>query len=112
MRRERGHRRRLGIDEPVGRGPAPDPPSRARAERAPEVRVRVEQVARRPDGRVGIGGEERREQRQVVLGLVDRVGGFSGAGQPSRAAAARSARFARSSKPGSRPSAARSTSSA
>ena len=45
-----------------------------------------------------------------MLGLIDRLAGSDGAGQPSRAVVAVSARRSSSAKSGSRPSAARTSS--
>ena len=66
----------VGIDEPVGRRPAAEPAPGTRPERAGEVRVGRQQVGRGARRRLGIGREQRRQECQVVLRLVDRVLGL------------------------------------
>src|SRR5206468_9653832 len=75
MIRERLAGERVRVDEPVGRSPAPEPAPAAGAERAAEVDVRVEAVARAAVGGRRVGVAEPGEQREVVLRLVDRVRG-------------------------------------
>ena len=83
---ERCLRERIGIDQTVGVGPSLDVPApRAKAQRPREVHVGVEQVARHADG-LGLGAlEDRLQEREIVLGLVDGVTRPRGAGQPMRA---------------------------
>src|SRR3989442_7033622 len=73
MAGERLAAERVGIDEPVGRRPAAEPAPGTPAKRAGEVGVGRQQVGRRARRRLRIGGQEWRQQGQVVLRLVDRV---------------------------------------
>src|SRR5262245_1861533 len=73
MPREGGSRQLVGIEKAVGDRPAAQPTTSPRAQRPREVRVGLEEVGSRAGSGPGIGVEQRREEREIVLGLVDGV---------------------------------------
>src|SRR5690606_36860616 len=68
------------VEEPVERQPVAQPAPTARAQRAGEVDLRAEQVVRRALRRLLVDVDQWRQQREIVLGVVDRVGGRLGRG--------------------------------
>jgi hypothetical protein len=61
-----------GLHQAIGHHPVAVPAARAEAQRAAQARVGGEQVARGANAALRVPALQRLEQRQVVLGLVDR----------------------------------------